>query len=85
MTLETVTYDLPSYWASYFVNGDATGLDDKEQQAADDWWSATFGDDQVSCCDVAEESWFTKYHDASQHALAGDVTTFTFLIASNSK
>lgn len=27
----------PAYWASYFINGDASSLDDEEQAQADTW------------------------------------------------
>ena len=27
-----------SYWASYFINGDASGMEDEEIQAADAWF-----------------------------------------------
>jgi len=28
MKIETITYKLPAYWASYLINGDASGLED---------------------------------------------------------
>ena len=74
------TFDLPTHWASYFVNGDLSGLEDEEQTAADAWWLDTFGACEVSCADVSEEHWFAWRHDADAFSLAGDVATFTFLI-----
>jgi hypothetical protein len=74
------TYELPTIWASYFVNADASGLDDEEQAAADAWWADNFGALTVSCSDISEESWFAWRHDADAFSLAGDVASFSFLI-----
>ncbi len=76
------TYELPIHWASYFVNGDATGLHNDDQASADDWWDETFSGRDVSCCGVSEDHWFAKYHDADDYCLACDVATFSFLIHS---
>ena len=37
--VERVTneYRLPAHWASYFVNGDATGFDDDELERIEQW------------------------------------------------
>ena len=78
--METREFYLPSHWASYFVNGDATGLEDDEQALADEWHTNEFGEASVSCCDVSEDTNFMKNHDARQFALAGDCATFTFII-----
>lgn len=74
------TFDLPRHWASYFVNGDLSGLEDAEQAAADAWWADNFGAREVSCADVSEDHWFAWGHDADTFSHAGDVATFTFLI-----
>ena len=74
------TYELPSAWASYFVNADATGLEDDEQAAADAWWADTFGAMTASCTDISAETWFSWRHDADAFSLAGDVAAFTFVI-----
>jgi len=34
-TLEITTYTLPAYWASYLINGDASGLEEGEQALLD--------------------------------------------------
>ena len=33
--ITTVTYSMPIYWASYLINGDASGIDDDEIAEAD--------------------------------------------------
>lgn len=35
--VDFVTVTGPAYWASYFINGDASGLEEGEQAKADAW------------------------------------------------
>lgn len=80
-SLRIETFQLPSHWASYFVNSDPSGLEESDIQAADGWWYATFQPDQsVSCTDVAEDGNFCKFHDADRWCLPCEVASFTFLI-----
>lgn len=79
MALETVTGTAPSYWASYFINGDSSGMEDEEIRQADafaDW----LGGYIVSC----EDAGFMRYHDAQPFGtLAADCQTYTALIEIN--
>lgn len=70
----TTQYTLPTYWASYLVNGDASGLETSEVRAVDEWLERE-GDIGV-CVDVSEDSWFAWRNDAG--IIGGDVATFTF-------
>ena len=79
-SLEIETFQLPTHWASYFINADPSSLDDADIAAADGWWEETFPCLAVSCVDVTEEGHFCKYHDATRWCLACEVATFTFLI-----
>ena len=80
--LESITYQLPSHWASYLINGDASSFelwDDGEAELAIiDRLLADIGlGDPV---DVSEESDFMTYHDARSYGvLASDCSTYTFL------
>ena len=74
------TYELPTHWASYFVNADPSGLEEADITAADGWWEGTFTGQSVSCTDVAEDSAFCRFHDADQWCLRCEVSTFSFLI-----
>jgi hypothetical protein len=67
----------PSYWASYLINGDSSGLTAVEKLAADDWLKdqALWEFDCVDCQDAG----FRWRHDASKFALAGDCQTYTFM------
>lgn len=82
--MNTVTLTLPAFWASYLINGDATGLDDAEQAAVDSWLVdqiadiAGFNPNCLSCSDYAE---FTAAHDAIGYALPCECLEFIFPIA----
>ena len=71
---ETREYTLPVYWASYLINGDASGLEDGEQKKIDRWLAH---ESVGPCVDVSEDAWFQWHCDAS--GLGGDVSLFTFL------
>lgn len=69
------TYDLPSHWASYLINGDCSGMDDAEIKQVDDW-CASHKVGLCVGCDDAEE--FKTYHDAYPEVLACSCLGFTF-------
>ena len=62
----------PSHWASYLINGDASGHDDAEIEAAD----AYFADLHV--VDVSDEEWFSWSADLYGGTSKGDtLATYT--------
>lgn len=73
---DTVTATAPAHWAVYFINGDASGMEDNEIAQADafaDW----LGGNIVDCQDAG----FIHYHDAYQFAPFGaDCQEYTALI-----
>lgn len=69
--IETVTYKLPAHWASYLINGDASGLEDGEQ-AVIDAWMVKEGNPHI--CDCGE-SYFSWTNEAT--SLGGDVCDYT--------
>jgi hypothetical protein len=73
--MTTETYTLPIYWASYLINGDASGLEDNEQEEIDAWMES---EEPGDCVDVGEDYWFSSHNDAHTN-LAGDVAEYTFL------
>lgn len=80
MTVES--YTAPSAWASYFINGDASGIDDDEQALADKWIEWVGSGAPVDC----EDAGFIHYHDAyNVMPLAADCQTYSFLVAGESK
>lgn len=76
-TLQPVSYTLPAYWASYLINGDASGIDDSDKAAADRFHAAHNLPGPVGCSD---ESWFAHWND-SDNGPAGDVLEYTYLLA----
>lgn len=73
--MRTETYTAPSHWAPYLINGDASGLDEGERQAADDWIEAMGCGVPVSC----EDAGFCRFHDALEESpYASDCQRYTF-------
>lgn len=69
----TITVTAPAAWASYLVNGDASGFDfygDEEDEQACYAMEAELG-----CCMGAEEAGFIASPDYGQ---AGDCAVYTF-------
>ena len=67
-----------SAWASYLINGDASGLADGERATVDAWLKAEEVPGMPATCDDAGFRW---YHDASRFSLAGDCQTYVWLIS----
>ena len=76
MKLEKFTGTAPSRWASYFINGDLSGMDDPEIAQADrfaEWLGGNIVD--------REDAGFMVHHDARQFGvLASDCQTYTALV-----
>jgi len=76
--MRTVTLIAPAHWASYLINGDASGLDRAERWAVDAWLASEGLGLPVSC----EPAGFTAHHDATRFApCAADCEAFDFLAA----
>lgn len=71
--LKVFTYTLPAYWASYLINGDASGLEDGEQAMIDAFVTR---EGNPHFCDCGDETWFAWSNDAHTR-LGGDVCRFT--------
>jgi hypothetical protein len=68
-------------WASYLINGDASGLTDEERKLADAWCDRELGhDDAIVDCG---EPYFTKHYDLFTGAdyRGGDVVDYRVLEA----
>jgi len=81
------TFELPSFWASALINGDASGLSDEDEKKLDaftDFMTEEYG----SCwaIDCTNDPHFKRYHDATRFGvLACDVLDFTFDVSKTSK
>lgn len=71
--LSLVSYSLFTHWASYLINGDASGLTEQEAREINEWFD---GQGIGACLDVSEDSEFRHYNDASR--LGGMVSVYTF-------
>ena len=79
----TESYDLPSHWAVYLINGDSTGFslnDDGEEseiKLIDNFLDES--DLKDALVDCSDEEFFSKYHDAHLYGvLACTCSTFNF-------
>lgn len=80
--LTPVTGTAPSHWASYLINGDASGLDQSEIDQASKF-IAWLGAMPVSCDDAG----FMWTHDAMRvcGTLASDCQTYVALVETKEK
>lgn len=69
--IQTLEYKLPAYWACYIFNGDASGLEDRDQEEIDSFIECHSNLHFVDC----GESYFSHTNDAN--SLAGDVCNYT--------
>jgi hypothetical protein len=77
MALKPITATAPDAWASYLINGDASGITDEDQVQCDAWIAALGLGGPVTC----EDAGFIRYHDAYAHCpLAADCQRYTFLV-----
>jgi hypothetical protein len=78
MKSNLVSYRLPAYWASYLINGDASGLSDGEAREVDDcleWIERDAGGTAV-CVDCGDEADFERGND--WNGIGGATACFTF-------
>lgn len=71
--METIEYTLPEYWASYLINGDFSGLEDKEQEEIDAFLK---NENLGHCMTCSEESEFKWKNDAN--SLGGNCLVYIF-------
>jgi len=72
----------PSYWASYLVNGDSSGLEQEDIEQADKF-AEWLGGNIVDCTGEHDDNHpgFMRYHDAQQFGtLAADCAQYTALV-----
>jgi hypothetical protein len=78
-------FKAPAFWASYLVNGDASGLCPGERARIDDYIALALpeGADVVDCAQEAHFSWnFGLYGGDAE---GGDLLEYTALVASERK
>ena len=77
MELKTVKQELPIYWTSYLANGDASGLEDDQEQELIDETLKQLG--LTNCVDVLEDVNFKAGISYLPDLLGGDYCTYVFL------
>ena len=75
---ETLELTAPTDWASYLINGDASGLNNGEEEDIRSWLE-NMADGWGSPVDVSEEVEFRWWHSASPWIGAADCATYTFM------
>lgn len=75
------TYRLPEIWASYLINGDASGLEDEERRQADDFLTLRKLSWPVSCQSVGFYHWNDAHDLGGDAALGQDCAHYEFLVS----
>ena len=65
-------------WASYLINGDASGLDDSEVEYCKQWLFAAVGERDVVGCGEPYFSWYFRLHTGMPFE-GGDVCAYTVI------
>ena len=70
-----------AYWASYLINGDASGLEPREKALADAWLERELAPEEsvVDCEQEAHFSWHYDLHTGDDSVRGGDVLEYTIL------
>lgn len=71
--MKTTNYTLPEYWASYLINGDASGMEDNEQSEIDEFLK---NENLGFCLSCSDESEFKWRNDANN--LGGNCLDYVF-------
>ena len=82
MTLHFDEITAPSHWASYLINGDASGYDDAEIKAADEyfagWHVVDVSADVLVVLFSTDDEWFSGSADLFGSTAKGDtLATYT--------
>jgi hypothetical protein len=67
-------------WASYLINGDASGLTDREIALADQWLDSNEALDVVDCADESHFTWNYDLYTGDVGTRGGDILDYTVRI-----
>ena len=68
-------------WASYLINGDASGLSDEERELADAWFARELGpNDAIVDCGEPYFTWSYRLHTGAPFS-GGDVVDYRVISA----
>jgi hypothetical protein len=83
MTVQFETITGPSYWASYLINGDASGITAAEVAMADAWCERHNVVAVVDCEDEGRFTWSYRLYCPEADCSGGDVVDYTCEVASD--
>ena len=78
--MQEIKQELPTYWASYIANGDASGLEEGEEKLIDETLKQL---NLTNCVDVLEDINFKCGISYLPDLLGGDYCTYVFLEPDN--
>lgn len=71
----------PAYWASYLINGDASGLEEGEKAKADAWCKRLGILNVVDCEEETRFTWSMRIHAPELDCDGGNVLSYTVELA----
>jgi hypothetical protein len=74
--MKTVEFILPTFWASYLINNDPSGMTTGEVEDCDEWME----NHELSAPVDIEDYGFMREHNASSMVLPCDCSVFTFIV-----
>lgn len=76
------TIEAPDYWASYFINGDASGLSEEEKAMADAWCAreGISRHEFVSCSEEPRFTWSYRLYCPEANCSGGSVLEYTYRV-----
>lgn len=75
MAIKIEEFLLPAHWASYLINGDATGYGDAELAEIDEWETMNAPGPCIGCADFVDFCW-----GGDDGLVGAERTTFTFQV-----
>jgi hypothetical protein len=80
MPIEVIKEQLPSYWCTYLINGDGSGLEPGEEETIEQTLQQlqTWHGRELRAVDIEGEPHFSEPPYHLSHLLAGDYCTYVF-------
>ena len=80
MPIEVIKEQLPSYWCTYLINGDDSGLEPGEEEEIKQTLQQlqTWHGREIRAVDIEGEAHFSEPPYHLSHLLAGDYCTYVF-------
>jgi len=76
MTIQVETFTAPAYWASALINGDTTGMEDKEIATMEAWCESIAPWEIIDVVDNCEPYFTWDYAQYESGIYGGDVLDY---------